>query len=217
MYGPGITQPQPRPVGRGTVVWLRVLFTALPVLTIGFFAWGSLLRLAMLRKNPYDWALMAIDAVLIIAGYMTIGMAPNDSSWQSNGGTMAVLVVIFGTPVYFLVADIRYWSRVPTGYVMPVGPAGYMTQNPYSTGYGPMGGGIPGPAPIPHQTPVPTPMPTQNPMAGQTPVPPQSSVPPQTPMPSANAGAGQGQAQRIDQVRAELDELSDYLRKEEGR
>lgn len=207
MYGPGITQPQPRPVGRGTVIWLRVLFTALPVLSIGFFAWGSLLRLAMVRKNPQDWALMVIDAVLIIVGYLMVGVAPNDSSWQSNAGTMTVLVVIFGTPVYFLITDIRFWSRVPAGYMTPAGPLGYMPQSPYATGYGPMGGGIPGPGPAPMATPQP--MGHQTPVPQHTPVPPQAPVPQQAPV--------QPEAPRIDQVRAELDELSDYLRKEQGR
>jgi hypothetical protein len=214
------------------VIWLRVLFTALPVLSLGFFAWGSLLRLALVRKNALDWALMAIDAVLIICAYIMVGMASDDGSWQSNVGTMSVLVVMFGTPAYFLIADIRFWSAVPQGYAMPPGPpAGYMAQSPYSTGYGPMGGGIPRPAPMPQQGPMPqqTPVPNQNPMArqtpvphstpvpNQTPVPPRTGVPPQTSMPSSGSAGTQPQPPRIDQVRAELDELSDYLRKEEGR
>lgn len=226
MYGPGITQPQPRPMGRTAVIWLRVLFTALPVLSLGFFAWGSLLRLAIVRKNALDWALMVIDAVLVIGAYIMVGSSDDTNSWQANVGTMAVLVVMFGTPVYFLIADIRFWSAHPAGYGVPNGPMGYMGQSPYNTGYGPMGGGIPGPGPGPvlHRTPVPnqTPMPyqppvqQQNPMARQTPVPPQAPVPPQSPVPSTGPAEGQQEAPRIDQVRAELDELSDYLRKEEG-
>lgn len=225
MYGPGIAPPQPRPAGRPAVIWLRVLFTALPVLSIGFLAWGSLLRLAIVRRNPLDWVLMVLDIVAIIVGYTLIGMAnDNTDSWQSNVGTLTVLVCMLGTPAYYLVTDIRRKDTPPAGYGMP---AGY-PPNPYATGYGPMPrpmhtgpahGGITGTAPLQTQAPVPphnsvpqNPM-GQNPMhhspVQQNPVPPHTPVP----MPSQTPAP----APRIDQVRAELDELSDYLRKEEGR
>ncbi|WP_031514412.1 hypothetical protein [Streptomyces sp. NRRL F-5123] len=235
MYGPGITQPPPRPPGRGVVIGLRVLFAALPVLSIGFLAWTSMLRLAVLRRNPADWALMVIDIVLIITGYTLIGLAhDNTDTWQSNAGTLTVLVVMFGTPAYFLVADIR---RGPGGAAGHPVPNGYPTQNPYTNGYAPAAGGmtagIPGPHAMPQQTPVPhrtsaphhTPVPNHPSNPGMphpngpgsygtpAPVPPA----PRVPEPSTGAAAVGPQAQRIDQVRAELDELSDYLRKEEGR
>ncbi|WP_327290808.1 hypothetical protein [Streptomyces sp. NBC_01198] len=209
MYGPGIAPPQPRPAGRATVLWLRVLFTALPVLSLGFLAWGSLLRLALVRKNPLDWALMVIDIVAIVVGYTLVGLAhDNTDTWQSNAGTLTVLVCMFGTPAYFLVMDIRGKGPRPAGYTTPTG----YPPNPYATGYGPvpapMGagreqGGIPRSAPMQSQAPTPTPTPTP--------------MPPHTPMPARPPVSGQSPAPRIDQVRAELDELSDYLLKEEGR
>ncbi|MFI0937957.1 hypothetical protein [Streptomyces sp. NPDC021020] len=239
MYGPGITQPPPRPPGRGAVIGLRVLFTALPVLSIGFLAWASPLRLAVLRRNPADWALMVIDIVLIITGYTLIGLAhDNTDTWQSNAGTLTVLVVMFGTPAYFLVTDIRRRPAVAVGYAVP---GGYPAQGPYTTGYAPAAGGmtagIPGPHSAPHHTPVPRPGPHHTPAPHHTPVPNHLSNPgvphpngtgpygtpgpvqatPHTPEPSTGTAPVGPQAPRIDQVRAELDELSDYLRKEEGR
>ncbi|CAG6399397.1 hypothetical protein NMG29_03640 [Streptomyces cocklensis] len=209
MYGPGIAPPQPRPAGRAGVIWLRVLFTALPVLSLGFLAWGSLLRLAIVRRNPLDWALMVLDIVTIIVGYTLVGMAhDNTDSWQSNAGTLTVLVCMFGTPAYYLVMDIRRKDTPPAGYAMPTG----YPPNPYATGYGPMPGPVhPGPA---HGgIPRPAPMQTRPPMPSQTPMP----TPVPTPMPAQTSAPAQPPVQRMDQVRAELDELSDYLRKEEGR
>ncbi|SHL98723.1 hypothetical protein [Actinacidiphila paucisporea] len=201
MYGPGIAPPQPRPAGQAAAIWLRVLFTALPVLSIGFLAWGSLLRLALVRRHPLDWALMVFDIVAIIVGYLLIGLAhDNTDSWQSNVGTLTVLVCMFGTPAYFLVMDIRRGNTRPAGYGAPTG----YPPNPYASGYGPM----PGPVhtgPVHGGIPESTQMPSRTGMPNRTPMPPQSPAPAQPPAP------------RINQVRAELDELSDYLRKEEGR
>ncbi|MFG1809164.1 hypothetical protein [Streptomyces sp. NPDC049040] len=207
MYGPGIAPPQPRPAGRGVVIWLRVIFTALPVLSLGFLAWGSLLRLAVVRRHPLDWALMVLDIVAIIIGYTLVGLAhDNTDSWQSNAGTLTVLVCMFGTPAYFLVMDIRRKDTRPAGYAMPTG---YAPQNPYASSYGPTPGPMHG-GPVHGGIARPAPMQTQSPMPAQTSMPTPTPVPEQTPPPA------QPQP-RINQVRAELDELSDYLRKEEGR
>jgi hypothetical protein len=231
MYGPGITQPPPRPAGRGAVVGMRVLFTALPVLSIGFLAWGSMLRLAIVRHKAQDWALMVVDIVAVVIGYTLVGLAhDNTDTWQSNVGTLTILACMLGTPAYFLVVDLRRKEVQPAGYAMP---AGYGMPHPYATGYGPMGpaqaqvqGVIPGPAqaghqapaaghtPYPHQAP---PVQVQTPMPQQTPQPRQGPMPAQGPAPAQGAGSGGAQPPRISQVRAELDELSDYLRKEEGR
>ncbi|MER5616486.1 hypothetical protein [Streptomyces sp. NPDC002215] len=111
----------------------------------------------------------------------------------------------------------------------------------------PMGRSTPAPAPMPMPaaapTPVPSPplpvqqppaapqlqpqpqpqLPPQPPAAPQLQPQPQPQLPPQpqpSPRPQPNPAPQpqpQPGSQRIDQVRAELDELSDYLRKEEGR
>lgn len=230
MYGPGITQPPPRPAGRGAVVGLRVLFTALPVLSLAFLAWGSLLRLAIVGRKAQDWALMALDIVVTVVGYTLVGLAHDDTdTWQSNVGTLLILACMLGTPAYYLVVDLRRRDRQPAGYGMPTG---YGTPHPYATGYGPVGGPAhppaqgmaAGPAQAGHHTPVPHhTSPYRQPVQGQAPMPRQGPVPPQPPVaapgsvPSQGAGAGGPQPPRINQVRAELDELSDYLRKEEGR
>ncbi|MFI0896003.1 hypothetical protein [Streptomyces sp. NPDC020983] len=214
MYGPGITQPPRPPAGRGAVIWLRVLFTALPVLSFGLLAWASPLRLAVTRRNPADWALMVIDIVLVVTGYMLIGFAQdNTDSWQSNVGTLTVLVVSLGTPAYFLTADIRRRPVVLAGY--PV-PHGYPARSPYAAGYGPAAGGAAAGIPMSHPVPHRTPVPQQTPAPHRTPAP-QTPAPHGTPDPSNGAAAAGPPPPRIQQVRAELDELSDYLRKEEGR
>lgn len=196
MYGPGTAPPQPRPAGRGAVIALRVLFTVLPVLSLGFLAWGSLLRLAVVRRRPLDWALMVFGIVAVVVGFTLVGLANDDTdTWQSNVGTLTVLACMFGTAAYFLVMDIKGPAPRPAAYATPVG---YMPPNPYATGYGP----VPGPV---HSA-IPRPAPMQTPMPSRTPMPPQQPAPPP-----------RQPAPRINQVRAELDELSDYLRKEEGR
>ncbi len=111
-------------------------------------------------------------------------------------------------PAHFIVADIRHYAQPArqNGTNGPVPPfPGYA--------YGPT---------VPMQTPVQPPMH----QFGQQPPVPQPYTPPyqqphSTPQPQPTPPAHQPHPtphpQRLDQVRAELDELSDYLRKEEGR
>lgn len=207
MYGPGTAPPQPRPAGRWAVIVLRVLFTALPVVTIGVCAWGSLLRLALVLRRPLDWVLTPIVAALGIAGFVMVGVSDGDNSWPSNTGMTFLLVCALITPAYFLVVDIRAaQTRQPAQGAVPAHPY------PYATG------SIPGPMPGPMAGPV------LGNASGLMPG--GRGVSPGTPGAAApQYGYGQQQSAqpvppagpRISQVRAELDELSDYLRKEEGR
>ncbi|MFJ6721037.1 hypothetical protein [Streptomyces sp. NPDC091259] len=184
MHAPGIPpqhQHQPRNEG---VVALRVLFALLPVLSCGFLAWGSMLRLAIVTRAARDWTLLALSCVLSVVWIALIGAdpTPDTSGWQGNAGAGGTLLTGFATCVYFLVADIRHHEKQAVApaahwYAAPTPPYPNPRQATPAYGYPPA------------QTPVPTPPPPQ--------VPPQPTPPP-----------------RIGQVRAELDELSELLRKQ---
>lgn len=130
-----------------------------------------------------------------------------------------LLLAMLGAPVYYLVADIRHYEQLEKqpfvgGYLPPVPGYGYTT--------------------VPVQQPRPAQPQQHQPQQYQQhqppryqPAHPQSSHPqsshaqPAHPQP-AHPQSSQPQPaptppHRIDQVRAELDELSDYLRKEEDR
>jgi hypothetical protein len=222
MYGPGTAALPPRPTGRVTVVVLRVVFTVLPALTLGLAAWGSVLWLAVRFRRTLDWVLVPVVAVLAIVAFVLIGQAKDESSTQSDVGGGLLMFCMFAVPVYFLVMDLVRSARAPG----PVAAAAYgypgPAASPYLTGprpamvTGPIPGAISGPPATHGMTGRPgygyghpQPQPYQ-------PHPPQPTPPPGPPAPPAHAPAVPAQP-RISQVRAELDELSDYLRKEEGR
>lgn len=199
MYGPGIAPTQPRPAGRGKVIGLRVLFAVLPVVTLGVGAWGAVLRLALLLRRPWDWALVPLAGALGVGGFVLVGVGPDDNSWQTNVGTACLLVCMVATPTYFLITDIRHTrpERRPLGAAIPPRPY----THPYGYEPGQIPGGPPGPAGPPHAG---TPRPGATPFSFSA-----DRRETATPLPPNGP--------RMDQVRAELDELSDFLRKEEGR
>lgn len=186
MHAPGLPpQSGPRPTPGG-VVALRVLFALLPILTCGFLAWASMLRLALVTRKTRDWVLMGVSCVLSVVWFVLFGLDPTSDTtgWQSDAGGIGTLVTGFVVCVYFLVADIRHHetrAAAPAPWY-PARPAPYAPQRPAAPAYG-----------YPPAT-APTPVPGQAPQ-----------VPPQAPA-----------APRIGQVRAELDELSELLRKQQG-
>ncbi|GCD37166.1 hypothetical protein OEIGOIKO_04950 [Streptomyces chrestomyceticus JCM 4735] len=215
MHGPAPAAPPHRPASRRTVVLLRVVFVALAVLSIGFLAWLTLLRAALVQqRRPLGWWVFGADLVLVFAAIL-LASGQDENSWQSNVAVVALLLQMAGAVVYYLVVDIRaqrvppewpQYGAVGTGAGYGATGAGYGYPGPAAAGYGyprpeTAGYGYPGPA----QAPAPAPA-APNPYAG---VQPPHQPPPASPYPA--------QPQRIDRVRAELDELSDYLRKEEGR
>ncbi|MCH0538332.1 hypothetical protein I3F58_01890 [Streptomyces sp. MUM 203J] len=112
---------------------------------------------------------------------------PDPEALRSSLGAGGVLLNAALFTGYFLYADIRHHERAARSAVPT--PAPYHQPRPQS-GYG-------YPQPNPYQQ--------QPQQAARQPTPPPAS-PPASPFP----------APRIDQVRAELDELSDLLRKDEG-
>ncbi|MFH9423764.1 hypothetical protein [Streptomyces sp. NPDC017529] len=190
MHGPVTAPPPHRPPQQRTVVLLRVVFVALAVLSLGFLAWLTLLRAAIVQRRPLGWWVLGADLALL-ATSVILGGGRDENSWQTNTSVALVLLQMGAAVAYYLVVDVRA-HRVTPGW-----PA-----------YGPPGTVPGGPAYVPHA------------YAGFQPQPPQQPIHPhpqgppyEQPQPAPYGGP----PQRIDRVRAELDELSDYLRKEEGR
>lgn len=193
MYGPGygIVPPQPRRPSTAVVVVLRVVFALLPLLSLGFLTWATTLRLAIVTRRTLDWVLFVLSIVFMIVG---LAFLPEDiDSLQADlamGGVLLNAVLFTG---YFLYADIRHHER---RLAPPVPVTPYATTSPQQApGYGyPQSYG-----PLPQARPPAQPQPARQP----------EPQPPAQPQPTAKPTS-----QRIDQVRAELDELSDLLRKD---
>ncbi|RPF40988.1 hypothetical protein EDD96_4774 [Streptomyces sp. Ag109_G2-6] len=196
MHGPGIP-PQQGPHGHrplsGAAMTLRVLFTALPLLSCGFFAWGALLRIALLTRKTRDWVLLVLGGVLSVVWITFIELDPTEETngWQGNLGAGGSIFTGFAVCVYYLVADVRHHeakaAAAPAVGAAPWYPA---QQSPYAQ-------------PQQHQPQHLQPQPPHQtrPSYGYPPVPPQQAPAPVQPP-------------RIGQVRAELDELSELLRKQ---
>ncbi|MEU0782881.1 hypothetical protein ABZ341_15015 [Streptomyces sp. NPDC006173] len=194
MHGHGYAPPPPKRPPTGLLVVLRVIFGALPLLSIGFLAWGSTLRVALVTRRPLDWWIFlgSLLAMGISFAYLSTDHTDDFSSPNGNVGMIILLLNAAACTGYFLFADIRHYSRLtPPGYPVPLHQAAH--PGPHYGYPQTAASGSPYGTPVPHQ---------QGPVAQPPVVPP----PPQRPAPV-----------RIDQVRAELDELSDYLRKRDGR
>ncbi|AYN40933.1 hypothetical protein D9753_20925 [Streptomyces dangxiongensis] len=225
MQGHGYGQPVKQPPHTAWLVLLRVLFVALGFLTIGFLAWAMLLRLAAVTRRPLDWGLFVAALAADILSTALLAAEPGDDIHTAGGytGILLLLGTLVATTAYYLAADIRHFMvrqqaygarqqayRAPqqapaygypaaatpyTAATIPTLPTAATPTAPTRPAHTPTGPAHPT-APHTH-TPPPVP---------HTPVPPSlAPAPPQRPAPA-----------RIDQVRAELDELSDYLRRHDG-
>ncbi|WP_338897844.1 hypothetical protein WBG99_21480 [Streptomyces sp. TG1A-60] len=199
MHGHGYAPQQPPGPEQGAPVTLRVIFVVVSLMSCGLLAWACLLRLASVTRRPRDWVLFALAVVHIVVTLYIIGTDPGEkgefTTWRGDVGMGLLLGGLAAIIAYYLYADIRHFAPA-----RPAPPAPYTQTTVYSqaSGYG----YPPAQAPRPY-TPAPPAPPLQPPPAQQPP--PQAGPEPQRPGPA-----------RIDQVRAELDELSDYLRKHEG-
>ncbi|WP_241989760.1 MULTISPECIES: hypothetical protein [unclassified Streptomyces] len=186
---------------------MRVLFPALAICSLGLLLWAPLLRLACVRRRAADWWTAGAGFVLVCVLLPIIGQdgPEGETNRLDDIFIPLLLIAMAGACAHYLVADIRHYARLTarfpdrgTALPQPAPHYGYATTVPLPTPlYGPH---VPLPAPPPYAPPraqPPAPRPHTTP---HTPTP--------TPPPPPH---------RIDQVRAELDELSDYLRKEEGR
>ncbi|MGC9542702.1 hypothetical protein [Streptomyces sp. UG1] len=199
MQGHGYPQPVNQPPPTGWLVFLRVVFVVISVLSFGLLMWAMMLRLAIVTRRALDWCLFAASIVVEFLGLYLMGSEPGEEIHTAGGwiGLALVLGGIVASIAYYLSAEIRHFHQLRfPGYSAqpPVQAYGYpQPRSPYTATTVPQSPVRQAPAP---HTPIPqTPVP-------RTPAPP----PPQRPAPA-----------RIDQVRAELDELSDYLRQHDGR
>ncbi|UZK55938.1 hypothetical protein NEH16_19110 [Streptomyces drozdowiczii] len=199
MYAPGLPPTAPRRVpGRAWIVSMRVLFILIAVCSLGFLLWAPLLRLAFVRRRALDW--WAAGAGFVFTCVVIAVLGRNEPEVEADGLDNVFialqLLVLAAVCVYYLVADVRFHARLTgKGAGLPHQGAGYA----YVT-----------------TVPVPTP-----PYGQPQPYPPHPGQQQPYPLPLTRCpqpeDARPAPPQRIDQVRAELDELSDYLRKEEGR
>ncbi|MGW6537159.1 hypothetical protein ACWGDD_15185 [Streptomyces sp. NPDC055011] len=205
MYGQMPAAPAPRPGGpsAGTVA-VRVLLAAIPVLSLGFLAWVAMLRLAIMRRTVLDWVLFWTQVAFTV-GCCVLLQEEDQNSWQVNVGVGLILVMAVAVTWYYLATDIKHHRALAAAAANPYtlhsthtpmpghAPAyGYPSANPATA--------VTVPSPYTPQPPAP------NPYASTPPVPADPAHPVNTPTPPPSP--------RIDQVRAELDELSDLLRKE---
>ncbi|MFE1800723.1 hypothetical protein ACFW9L_31810 [Streptomyces sp. NPDC059517] len=199
MQGHGQAQPVKPPPSTGVLVSLRVLFVVVSVCSFGLLGWVMMLRLALVTRKSLDWGLLVATFAAEALGLVLLGAEPGEEIHTPGGWTGLALLLGSLVPVisYYLAAEIRHFHALGyayqayTAHRLPAQAYGYpQPQQPYSAATGPH-------TPVPQMAPIPRP-----PNSTPTPTP-----PPQRPAPA-----------RIDQVRAELDELSDYLRKhEDGR
>ncbi|HZF91960.1 hypothetical protein [Streptomyces sp.] len=199
MHGHGYVQPVKQPPPTAWLVFLRVLFVVISILSLGFLAWTMLLRLALVTRKSLDWglfvAVLAIDALAMVL----LGNEPGEeihtaAGWTGLGLLLGTLVVVIA---YYLSADVRHFHQLRYGAYGPQPAPAYGYPQPVA----PYAAGAAATVP-PTPTPPPTPPAARMPQTPPAPVAP----PPQRPAPA-----------RIDQVRAELDELSELLRRQDGR
>ncbi|WP_159026453.1 hypothetical protein [Streptomyces vietnamensis] len=187
------TPAPPRAAGpSAATITVRVLITVLVLLSLGFLAWVAMLRIAIMRRSGRDWALFWAQLILNIACLVPLEQH-FAGTWMNTAGMVVLLVQMALVTCYFLVVDIRHHQPAPVVVMVPsAGAPPYPYAAPgYGHGYPPGASAITVPGSIPHPNPHPNPY---------------ASAPP----PPVQAPAGS--APRIDQVRAELDELSDLLR-----
>ncbi|MFD7572418.1 hypothetical protein ACFV6U_18110 [Streptomyces sp. NPDC059810] len=211
----------PRATGpTAATITVRVLITVLVVLSLGFLAWVAMLRIAIMRRTGRDWALFWGQLVLNVGCVVPLEQR-FAGTWMNTAGMIVLLVQMALVTCYFLVVDIRHHQpapvviMVPSPPLPPSQPYGYGTPPPGypAPGYATPGYGYPPAAvttPSPSLNPSPSPSPNPHPSPGPNPY---ASTPlPATPPPSVPAPPAPSGAPRIEQVRAELDELSDLLR-----
>ncbi|MEU1053329.1 hypothetical protein ABZ397_12335 [Streptomyces sp. NPDC005876] len=223
MYGNSVVPPSR---SAATVITLRVLFAVAGFLTCGLLACVPLFRIAVLRGRWYDWTAAWVSLPVSITCLAVVGSLP-ETDYRSDIALAACLLLGAAATAHFLVVDIRTHAAPRTpfpGYPPPpVPPAGAYYGQAHTVPPGaPAGPYAPTPIPgPPHPTTphpgIPDPRTATPHMPHPSPTPqthrtPHTPVPhtPHTPAPQRPAPA------RIDQVRAELDELSDYLRRQEG-
>lgn len=215
-YGYPPEQPPRRRPSSAALTALRVLFVALTVLSCGLLGWAAMLRLAIVTRKGRDWGLLALVFALNTGLFAFMIAMPEDPEKTTDAeafiGVSWIFGVMVGVVAYYLYAEIHHYG--------PSGPYGPRQPQPHAPSQGQYGGYAPqqhtGPPAPGYGYPPATAVPQQTAHAQTPHTPTPHTPPPVTPPPTHTPPPAA--PQRIDQVRAELDELSDYLRKEgEGR
>ncbi|MET9952171.1 hypothetical protein ABZ135_11570 [Streptomyces sp. NPDC006339] len=210
MYGPGYPQPAPPPRGvPASVIVLRVLFTLLPLLSVGMLTWVTALRIGLVTRRVLDWILLAVSVAVVIAAFVLMPEDENDTSLQGDLVVGMVILNAVAFTVYFLVVDIRHDRVRLAAGASAAGGQAPPPYHPYAATVPQHHHGYGYPQAQPAVPPQPQPQPQAHPQPqAQAHPQPQAVVPPPAPPVTGP---------RIDQVRAELDELSHLLRKDEGK
>ncbi|WP_327268554.1 hypothetical protein [Streptomyces sp. NBC_01218] len=216
-YPPELPTARPSPA---TLTVLRVVFVVLAVLSCGFLAWAAMLRLALVTRRPRDWVLFVLSLGLTVGFGFFVDALPAGDEELTDAQAIAMLAWLLvlpgGVTWYYLFSDIRHFGpNGPAAVRARTWAAGRYPAAGPAQGYGYPPAGPAQPTPPYGAPPLayrPQDAAAYRPATQQQPHP----LPPQTqPTPPPRRT---GPPQRLDQVRAELDELSDYLRKEgEGR
>ncbi|MER7107857.1 hypothetical protein [Streptomyces sp. NPDC000229] len=206
MHGHGYAPPQPPGATPASLIALRVIFAMLPLCSCGLLAWGTALRLALVTRRPRDWALFAIVLAGSIAGLVTVMSDPTEDlsmprSDIAIGSLLLMAAMVMG---YYLYAETRHFSASQAPFAASFAPPSPIAPTHPMHGYPP--GARTAPAYEHPAPPVAAPRPVAPPSDPRFTPQPQPTPPPQPP--------AKPTSQRIDQVRAELDELSDLLRNE---
>jgi hypothetical protein len=186
MQGHGYAPPPPRRPSTAVLVLLRVVFVAVAILSIGFLAWVATLRAAIVTRRRTDWWIFGGSLAVLGISFGFLATDHTDDFSTPNGNAGMIILLLNAA------ACAGYYLYADIRHFAPY-PTGYAMPPAPGMGYG-----YPQP-PSPYAATQP-----QTPVAAAPPVP----VPPPPPQRPAPA--------RIDQVRAELDELSDYLRQHPG-
>ncbi|MFR0353052.1 hypothetical protein [Streptomyces sediminimaris] len=187
MQGHGYAPPQQRRPPTGVLVLLRVIFVAVAILSIGFLSWVATLRAAIVTRRRGDWWVFGGSLAVLGVSFGFLATDHTDDFSTVNGNIGMAILLLNAA------ACAGYFLYADIRHHRPYVP-GYPPPPAQGVNYGYPQGPSPYAATVPQTPAAPAP---------QMPVPP---PPPQRPAPA-----------RIDQVRAELDELSDYLRQHPGR
>ncbi|MEV0845381.1 hypothetical protein AB0J21_05730 [Streptomyces sp. NPDC049954] len=197
--GPGPVPPRSRRPSTAALAVERTGLTLVSLCALGFLSWISLLRAASVTRRRAGWFALWCSVACAVLGTVFVAADPGSDEiegWQGNVGMVLLLLNAFAGTAYYLYSDIRYRATAasPPGLVgvSAHAPGHYPAPGTYAPAapagpYAPTAHGFPARPASGYPQPLPAPVPLSAPYPG-----------------------------RIDQVRAELDELSAYLRAEEA-
>jgi hypothetical protein len=199
---PPTPYPPPSAVVRARNLVTRILWTALPIGTLGLCGWVPALHIARRRRTPASWWWLAALAAATVGECVLVWLVPSQEhgSKETAAGTFTV--------TYLITATVYAWRG--NGADLPV-----LRPAPYP-GYGawmPVGYGSAPPAP---QASMPQPYPAApgTPAGSAVFAAPTAPAAPAAPIPPSSAAAASDMAA---EVQAELRELRGFLGGEDAR